>query len=95
MVYLPRGSVTVTSPLVPSWLTVRKSYVAGVLVGLKLHLIHLTIFAGGDGRHKVAVLVPVGALTVRRSNVTIRVDLIHCACKGVLGVNELAVLVVG
>ena len=62
--------------------------------GAEFHLIHLTIFAGCDSCHKVAVLVPVGALMVQRGNIAVRVDLVHRACKGILGVDELTVLVV-
>jgi len=63
--------------------------------GAEFHFIHLTLRAGGNSCHQIAGLVPVGALAVWRGNVGCSVNFVHRACKVVLRVDELSILVVG
>ena len=63
--------------------------------GAECYLIHLTLRAGDNSCHQVAGFVPVSALAVGRGNVGCSVNFVHCACKVVLRVDELTVLVVG
>ena len=63
--------------------------------GAEFHIIHLPLRAGGNSCYQVAGFVPVSALAVGRGNISVCVDLVHCACKVVLRVDELSILVVG
>ena len=63
--------------------------------GAEFHLIHLPLRAGGNSCHQIAGFVPVGVLAVGCGNITVRMDFIHRACKVVLRVDELSILVVG
>ena len=61
----------------------------------EFYFIHLTLRAGGNSRHQIAGFVPVGALAVGCGNVGCSVNFVHRACKVVLRVDELSILVVG
>ena len=63
--------------------------------GTEFHLIHLPLRAGGNSCHQIAGFVPVGALAVWCGNVGCSVNFVHRACKVVLRVDELSILVVG
>ena len=63
--------------------------------GAEFYFVHLTLRTSGNGGDKVTVLIPVGALAVGCGNVGCSVDFVHRACKVVLRVDELSILVVG
>ena len=63
--------------------------------GAECYFIHLPRRTSGNGGGKVTVLIPVGALAVGCGNVGCCVNFVHCACKVVLRVDELSILVVG
>ena len=63
--------------------------------GAECYFIHLPFRAGGNSCHQIAGFVPVGTLAVGCGNVGCSVDFVHCACKVVLRVDELSILVVG
>ena len=63
--------------------------------GAEFHLVHLPLRASSNSSDKIAGFVPVSALAVWCGNVGCSVDFVHRACKVVLRVDELAVLVVG
>ena len=63
--------------------------------GTEFHFIHLPLRAGGNSCHQIAGFVPVGALAVWCGNVGCSVNFVHRACKVVLRVDELTVLVIG
>ena len=63
--------------------------------GTEFYFVHLTLRTSGNGGDKVTVLIPVGALAVGCGNVGCSVNFVHRACKVVLRVDELTVLVIG
>ena len=63
--------------------------------GAECYFIHLPLRAGGNSCHQIAGFVPVSALAVWCGNVSCRVNFVHCACKVVLRIDELSILVVG
>jgi len=63
--------------------------------GAEFHFIHLSLRAGGNSCHQIAGFVPVGTLAVWCGNVGCSVNFVHRACKVVLRVDELSILVVG
>jgi len=63
--------------------------------GAEFYLVHLPRSAGGNSCYQVTALVPVSALAVWCGNVGCSVNFVHRACKVVLCVDELSILVVG
>ena len=63
--------------------------------GAEFYFIHLSLRAGGNSCHQIAGFVPVGALAVWCGNIGCSVNFVHRACKVVLRVDELSILVVG
>ena len=63
--------------------------------GAEFYFVHLTLRASSNGGNEVTVFVPVGALAVGCGNVGCSVNFVHRACKVVLRVDELSILVVG
>ena len=63
--------------------------------GAEFYFVHLTLRAGGNSCHQIAGFVPVSALAVWCGNVGCSVNFVHRACKVVLRVDELSILVVG
>ena len=64
-------------------------------MGGKFHLIDLTCRTCGNSGNKVAILIPISALTVERGNIAVRVDFVGCPCQIILRVDELPVFVIG
>ena len=64
-------------------------------IGGKFHLIDLTCRTCGNSGNKVAILIPISALTVERGNIAVRVDFVGCPCQIILRVDELPVFVIG
>ena len=64
-------------------------------IGGKFHLIDLTCRTCGNSGNKVAILIPISALTVGRGNIAVRVDFVGCPCQIILRVDELPVFVIG
>ncbi len=64
-------------------------------MGAKSHLIDLTCRTCGNSGNKVAILIPISALTVGRGNIAVRVDFVGCPCQIILRVDELPVFVIG
>lgn len=50
-------------------------------IGGKFHLIDLTCRTCGNSGNKVAILIPISALTVWRGNIAVRVDFVGCPAK--------------
>ena len=63
--------------------------------GAEFYFIHLPLRASSNGGNEVTVFVPVSALAVWCGNVGCSVNFVHRACKVVLRVDELSILVVG
>ena len=63
--------------------------------GAECYFIHLPLSASSNGGNEVTVFVPVSALAVWCGNVGCSVNFVHRACKVVLRVDELSILVVG
>ena len=63
--------------------------------GTEFYFIHLPLRAGGNSCHQIAGFVPVSTLAVWCGNVGCSVNFVHRACKVVLRVDELSILVVG
>ena len=64
-------------------------------IGGKFHLIDLTCRTCGNSGNKVAILIPISALTVGRGNIAVRVDFVGCPCQIILRVDELTLFVIG
>ena len=62
--------------------------------GAECYFIHLPFRAGGNSCHQIAGFVPVSTLAVWCGNIGCSVNFVHRACKVVLRVDELSILVV-
>ena len=62
--------------------------------GAEFYFIHLPLRAGGNSCHQIAGFVPVSTLAVWCGNIGCSVNSVHRACKVVLRVDELSILVV-